>query len=105
MTVIRHPEHDIGEESQMSIRERFVIDVDDKIRFRDWDLESETLFICQLYIINYKRKEQSRDFLFLPRGDGSSQTLGCDIEFQNIHSVKPFMKNSFSFIVEINQML
>ena len=105
MTVIRHPEHDIGEESQMSIRERFVIDVDDKIRFRDWNLESETVFICQLYIINYKRKEQSRDFLLLPRGGGSSQTPGCDIEFQNIHSVKPFMKNSFRFIVEINQML
>lgn len=27
----------------MSIRERFVIDVDDKIRFRDWNLESETV--------------------------------------------------------------
>ena len=57
MTVIRQPEHDIGEATQMSIRERFVIDVDDKIRFRDWNLESETVFICQLYIINYKRKE------------------------------------------------
>ena len=86
MTVIPHPEHDIGEASQMSIRERFVIDVNDKIRFRDWNLESETLFICQLYIINYKRKEQSRGFLLSPRGGGSSQTLGCDIEFQNIHS-------------------
>ena len=55
MTVIRHPEHDVGEATQMSIRERFVIDVDDKIRFTDWNLESETVFICQLYIINYKR--------------------------------------------------
>ena len=67
MTVIRHPEHDIGEESQMSIRERFVIDVDDKIRFRDWNLESETVFICQLYIINYKKRTKQGLLALAPR--------------------------------------
>ena len=67
MTVIRHPEHDRGEESQMSIRERFVIDVDDKIRFRDWSLESETLYICQVYIITREKNKAETSLTLGPR--------------------------------------